>query len=69
MVGQLGDVGDLNSWEVVCIRLAPIPRASTAGPKFHILPCPEAIDFHDSPRQLLNSWRFRMFDHAATSFR
>src|ERR1022692_2622716 len=49
--------------------LAPIPHASTARPKFHILACPEAMDLHDSPRQTLNGWRFRMFGHAAISLR
>ena len=49
MVDELGEVGDLDAWNVAGVCLAPIPWASTPGPKFHVLRRPEAIDFHDSP--------------------
>src|ERR1017187_8705590 len=69
MVDEIGEVGDLNPWDVTGMGLVPIPRAATAGPQFHVLPCPEAMDLHDSPRQMLNGWRFRMFGHGAISLR
>src|SRR5450756_1433857 len=69
MVDEFGDVGNLNPGDMACMGLAPIPRASTAGPQFHVLPCPEAMDLHDSPRQMLNSGRCGMFGHGAISLR